>query len=124
LEGAKKVHAFVRDADDAIEWIEEKEMLVQSDVFGHDLQSVQALIVKHQGFEQDLAAISGQVESITKTAQLLLQQFPDASEHIHTKHEEMVSAWNTLLEHAQKRKAKLSSAESLQMYFNNYRELL
>lgn len=51
LEGAKKVHAFVRDADDAIEWIQEKEIPVQSEDFGHDLQSVQALIEKHQGFE-------------------------------------------------------------------------
>lgn len=51
LEGAKKVHAFVRDADDAIEWIEEKELSAQSEAFGHDLESVQALIVKHQGFE-------------------------------------------------------------------------
>lgn len=74
--------------------------------------------------QQDLAAISAQVEAITKAAEHLLQQFPDASEHIHTKHEEMVSAWNVLLEQAQKRKARLSSAEHLQMYFNDYRELL
>ena len=51
LKGAKHVHTFVRDADDAIEWIQEKDTLVSSPDFGQDLQSVQALIVKHEGFE-------------------------------------------------------------------------
>ena len=65
-----------------------------------------------------------QVESITAEAEKLLQLFPDAQEHIATKHEEMVHSWNTLLEKAQTRKEKLQSAEHLQMYFNDYRELL
>jgi hypothetical protein len=48
---AKKVHVFVRDADDAIEWIEEKDLLLSSEEYGQDLTTVQALIVKHQVFE-------------------------------------------------------------------------
>ena len=64
------------------------------------------------------------MESITSEAEKLLQQFPDAQEHIASKHEEMVHAWNTLLEKAQARKDKLQAAENLQMYFNDYRELL
>lgn len=51
LAGAKRVHTFVRDADDAIEWIQEKDLMVSTDDFGRDLQSVQALSVKHEGFE-------------------------------------------------------------------------
>lgn len=56
-----QVHAFVRDADDAMEWIQEKDNWVSSDDYGHDLDSVRALVAKHDGFEQDLAAISNQV---------------------------------------------------------------
>jgi len=51
LSNAKKVHAYVRDADDTIEWIEEKDLLVSSEDYGHDLFTVQALIVKQEGFE-------------------------------------------------------------------------
>ena len=51
LAGARKVHAYVRDADDVIERIQEKDMIVSSENYGHDLESVQALIVKHEGFE-------------------------------------------------------------------------
>ena len=51
MSNAKKVHAYVRDADDTIEWIEEKDLLVSSEDYGHDLVTVQALIVKQEGFE-------------------------------------------------------------------------
>ena len=64
LDGAKQVHAFVGDADDAIEWIQEKEIWVSSQDYGHDLEGVRALIAKHEGFEQDLAAISEQVRRL------------------------------------------------------------
>ena len=70
-----------------------------------------------------MAAISDQVEIITKEAERLIATFPDAQEHIAAKHEEMVGAWNTLVERGGHRKEKLTQAEQLQMYFNDYREL-
>ncbi|KAK7105089.1 spectrin beta chain, non-erythrocytic 5-like isoform X3 [Littorina saxatilis] len=123
LAGAKEVHLYGRDADDTLEWIQEKDGIVSSDDYGHDLESVQALISRHDGLERDLAAISEQVETITKEAERLIGSFPDAQEHIALKHEEMVHSWNTLVEKATHRKEKLNQAEQLQMYFNDYREL-
>ena len=73
--------------------------------------------------QRDLAAISEQVETITKEAERLISLFPDAQEHIAAKHEEMVQSWNMLVEKATQRKEKLAQAEQLQMYFNDYREL-
>ena len=51
LAGAKKVHAFVRDADDTIEWIEEKDLVASSEDYGQDIESIKALTVKHGVFE-------------------------------------------------------------------------
>jgi len=51
LAGAKRVHAFVCDADDAIAWIQEKDTILSSEDYGHDLESVRALLAKHEGFE-------------------------------------------------------------------------
>ncbi|BFZ07506.1 hypothetical protein BsWGS_10543 [Bradybaena similaris] len=123
LNGAKEVHMYGRDADDTLEWIQEKDLIVSGDDYGHDLESSQALMSRHEGLERDMAAISEQVENITKEAERLINTFPDAQEHIATKHEEMVGAWNTLVEKASQRKEKLAQAEQLQMYFNDYREL-
>lgn len=73
--------------------------------------------------QRDLAAINEQVEIITREAERLIVQFPDAQEHIAAKHEEMVQAWNSLVNKSTHRKEKLLQAEQLQMYFNDYREL-
>ncbi|XP_048733527.1 spectrin alpha chain, non-erythrocytic 1-like isoform X2 [Ostrea edulis] len=123
LAAAKEVHMYGRDADDTLDWIQEKEGVVSAEDYGHDLESVQSLMSKHEGFERDLAAISEQVESITKEAERLIGQYPDAQEHIAVKHEEMVQCWNVLVEKASQRKEKLQQADQLQLYFNDYREL-
>ena len=48
---AKQVHIYGRDADDTLEWIQEKEGVVSSDDFGRDLESAQALVIKHEVLE-------------------------------------------------------------------------
>lgn len=61
LAGAKQVHMFDRTADETISWIQEKEAALSSDGYGHDLETIQALARKHQGFETDLGAVKEQV---------------------------------------------------------------
>uniref|UniRef100_A0A8C0VRC8 Spectrin alpha chain, non-erythrocytic 1 n=1 Tax=Cyanistes caeruleus TaxID=156563 RepID=A0A8C0VRC8_CYACU len=57
LGSAHEVQRFHRDADETKEWIEEKNQALNTDNYGHDLASVQALQRKHEGFERDLAAL-------------------------------------------------------------------
>ena len=71
------MHAFVGDADDAIEWIQEKEIWVTSQDYGKDLEEVRALIAKHEGFEQDLAAISEQGRGHMKVGWLIIRNQSD-----------------------------------------------
>lgn len=61
-----------RDADETKEWIEEKNQALNTDNYGHDLASVQALQRKHEGFERDLAALGDKV----RTFELLYWLFP------------------------------------------------
>lgn len=53
--------SYCRDADETKEWIEEKNQALNTDNYGHDLASVQALQRKHEGFERDLAALGDKV---------------------------------------------------------------
>lgn len=55
---------LLRDADETKEWIEEKNQALNTDNYGHDLASVQALQRKHEGFERDLAALGDKVRLI------------------------------------------------------------
>ncbi|KAK2588759.1 hypothetical protein KPH14_001641 [Odynerus spinipes] len=124
LAGAKQVHMFDRTADETISWIQEKEAALSSDGYGHDLETIQALVRKHQGFETDLGAVKEQVESLMEEAMRLIELFPDARIHIDVKHQEAEAAWNELLEKAAQRRSKLSQAEQLQSYLGEYRDLL
>ncbi|XP_066955513.1 spectrin beta chain, non-erythrocytic 5 isoform X7 [Macrobrachium rosenbergii] len=124
LAGAKQVHVFDRNADETISWIAEKDAFISSEDYGHDLETIQGLARRHQGFERDLAAVKEQVESVVEEAKRLAELFPDAREHISVKHEETVEAWNDLLDKSAQRKDKLYQAEKLQSYFDDYRELM
>ncbi|XP_037069817.1 spectrin beta chain, non-erythrocytic 1-like [Pollicipes pollicipes] len=124
LLGAKQVHVFDRDADETIGWIAEKEAALSTDDYGHDLDSIQALVRRHQGFERDLAAVKEQVEQVVAEAKRLAAQFPDARDHISVKHEDTVQAWNDLLDKSAQRKDKLEQAADIQAYFDEYRDLM
>lgn len=51
LIAAKQVHIYGRDADDTLEWIQEKEGVVSREDYGHDLESAQGLVIKHDALE-------------------------------------------------------------------------
>lgn len=51
LAGAKQVHTFDRSADETISWILEKDNVLSNEDYGHDLETIQALVRRHEGFE-------------------------------------------------------------------------
>jgi len=73
--------------------------------------------------QQDLAALSAQVDKTTTMYKTLLHEFPDASDHMTAKQDELMTEWNSLLEKARLRTERLHEAESVQLYFDDYRSL-
>ena len=61
-----KSFSCTKDADETIQWINEKDALISSDDSAKDLASVQALQRKHEGVERDLAAL--EVKKIYKSS--------------------------------------------------------
>jgi len=90
LDGALKVHTFDRKADETIEWIEEKNN--QEFV----LTNIHSLILKNDIFINDVNAVQKQVDLLEIQAKELIQQFPDAIDHIQHKLNETNNAMNNL----------------------------
>ncbi|XP_025833247.1 spectrin beta chain, non-erythrocytic 1 [Agrilus planipennis] len=124
LLGAKQVHLFDRTADETIAWIIEKDATLALETYEQDLESIQALIRKHQAFETELAAVKEQVEAVCKEAKKLSELFPDAEEHIEVKKEDTLSSWEELQIKAEQRRNNLQEAEQLQTYFDEHRDLM
>merc|ERR1719445_207309 len=124
LSGAKQVHVFDKNADETISWIGEKEAEMSADETGHDLETIQSLLERHQGLQRDLAAIQEQVKAVEKEAAVLCELFPDAAAHIQTKREYLNEAIQNLLFLASEREDKLRQNHQIQRYFDDYRELM
>lgn len=124
LAGAKQVHVFDRTADETITWIGEKEATLLTEDYGQDLETIQALVRKHEVFNTELAAVKEQVESVIAEAKKLSETFPDAKEHIEVKRDETIESWSDLMEKTIARIDRLKQAEQLQAYFDEYRDLL
>lgn len=124
LAGAKQVHVYDRRADETIAWIAEKEANLLSEDYGQDLETIQALVRKHDVFNTELGAVKEQVDAVIEEAKRLAETYPDAKEHIEVKRDETMDIWSELLEKTVARKDKLKQAEQLQAYFDEYRDLM
>ncbi|KAI1882449.1 hypothetical protein AGOR_G00250870 [Albula goreensis] len=124
LGSAHEVQRFHRDADETKEWIEEKNQALNTDNYGHDLASVQALQRKHEGFERDLAALGDKVNSLGETADRLMQTHQEAVDDITEKRKELNTAWTSLVGRADQRKEKLSNSHDLQRFLSDFRDLM
>lgn len=124
LAGAKQVHVYDRRADETITWISEKEANLLSEDYGQDLETIQALVRKHDVFNTELGAVKEQVDGVIEEAKRLAEIYPDAKEHIEVKRDETMEMWSELLEKTVARKGKLKQAEQLQAYFDEYRDLM
>lgn len=61
LEAAGEIHRFNRDVAEALARIQEKFKSIPEDL-GRDVNSVQSLLRKHEGFENDLVALEAQLQ--------------------------------------------------------------
>merc|ERR1719422_2284142 len=124
LSGAKQVHVFDKNADETISWIGEKEAEISTDELGQDLETIQSLLERQQGFQRDLAAIQQQVAAVEQEASILCELFPDAAAHIEAKREDTGMALVNLLQMSAARDEKLKQNQQIQRYFDDYRDLM
>ncbi|XP_077987102.1 spectrin alpha chain, non-erythrocytic 1-like isoform X2 [Glandiceps talaboti] len=124
LGSAHEVQRFFRDADETKDWISEKDNALNTDNYGHDLHSVQALQRKHQGLERDLAALGDKVHQLDDTAGRLIQTHPESADSITDKQHEIDDAFSNLQRRADARKTKLDDSYDLQRFLTDYRDLM
>lgn len=62
LTAAAEIHRFNRDVAEALSRIQEKYSVISVDDLGRDMHSVQSLLRKHEGYENDLVALEAQLQ--------------------------------------------------------------
>ncbi|CAF0847409.1 unnamed protein product [Brachionus calyciflorus] len=124
LMSAHEVQRFQRDADETMDWINEKNDALNMDFeFGHDLPSVKRLQRKHDGFERDLEALGDRIRELDDISQKLMNTHQAQAEDIYQKQIRIQQAWTELTQKADARKAKLLDAFDYQNFIANFRDL-
>lgn len=123
LDDINAVQRYHRDCDEAKEWIDEKDLRLNTDDVGKDLTSVQRLIRKHDALERDLVALGDRVKQLDVKAADLAQTHPQEAEGICQHQEQINQAWNDLTAKAEARKTKLLDSLDLQKFLADGRDL-
>ncbi|NXW82166.1 SPTN5 protein, partial [Alopecoenas beccarii] len=121
---ARHVHQYDHDVDEVKGWMQEKEAVVDIEDYGYDLPGVQTLLSQLEGVEGDLGAIMKELERIRGEAWHLSRTYPQVKENIMERLTDVDECWENLGQKFTERKARLSQAEQVQLYFNDCRELM
>ncbi|XP_008936894.1 PREDICTED: spectrin beta chain, non-erythrocytic 5-like, partial [Merops nubicus] len=124
LRAAREVHQYDHDVDEVKGWMQEKEAVVDIEDYGYDLPGVQTLLSQLEGVERDLGAIMKELERIRGEAWHLSRTYPQVKENIMERLTDVDECWQNLDKKFLERKARLSQAEQVQLYFNDCRELM
>ncbi|GAV01441.1 hypothetical protein RvY_12154 [Ramazzottius varieornatus] len=124
LLGAQEIQRFNRDADETLIWIGEREVAVQSDDFGKDLPSVQALLRKHDAAERDLLALQEKVTLLMEDGARMRDSHPDEAAQIDEKLAEVTRRWEALRSRATARKQRLDDSQLVHRFLSEYRDLI
>uniref|UniRef100_A0A665WJF7 Spectrin alpha chain, non-erythrocytic 1 n=1 Tax=Echeneis naucrates TaxID=173247 RepID=A0A665WJF7_ECHNA len=113
---AQKLVQYLRECEDALDWISDKEAMATSEELGQDLEHVELLQKKFEEFQTDLAAHEERVNEVNQLAAKLIQETHPEAELILRKQEEVNDAWQRLKGLAQQRQAKLFGAAEVQRF--------
>lgn len=114
LQQTAKLVKYVRDCDEFIFWINDKETFVNSEETGHDLEHVQVLQKKYEEFQKDLSNHEDQILELNRRAdELVSDSHPDVTQ-IRLKQKEVNDAWNKLRSNASQRQERLFGAHEVQ----------
>ncbi|KAI6645819.1 Spectrin alpha chain, non-erythrocytic 1-like [Oopsacas minuta] len=123
LEGALKVHTFIRDLDDIDIRITEKVLSISSEL-GKDLIEVEALQRKHERLELDLSAIEKGLDQLNSEAERLSDSNQASASHIEERFNSVISNWELFCEKVDERKLRLADSLQYQKFLSNARDLL
>ncbi|KAK9511533.1 hypothetical protein O3M35_000170 [Rhynocoris fuscipes] len=114
LQQALVLVQFLRQCDEVMFWIKDKEMFVTTDEFGQDLEHVEVLQRKFDEFQKDMASQEYRVTEVNELADKLVSDGHPEREMILKRKEELNEAWTRLRQQALMRQEKLFGAHEIQ----------
>ncbi|RWS27338.1 hypothetical protein B4U80_10632, partial [Leptotrombidium deliense] len=107
---------FYRDTEQADTWMSKQEAFLANEDLGDSLDSVEALIKKHEDFEKSLAAQEEKIKALDEFAAKLVEGRHYAADDVAQRRSALLERRNALLERSNKRRAILEDSFKLQQF--------
>lgn len=117
LEDSLQLHHFFRDAEDELQWLNEKEVQASSKDLGTSLSSVQSLQKKHQALEAEILSQEPSISSLFQRGQQMIRDGHFACEDIETLSNLLQNKLSNLRDVTSIRRLRLLDAVESQMFY-------
>uniref|UniRef100_A0A915I988 Uncharacterized protein n=1 Tax=Romanomermis culicivorax TaxID=13658 RepID=A0A915I988_ROMCU len=115
---------FYRDTDQAETWMTKQEAFLSNEDLGDSLDSVEALIKKHEDFEKSLAAQEEKIKALDEFATKLIEGQHYAADDVTKRRQRLLERRAALLTKANRRRAMLEDAYRLQQFDRDCDEMI
>ncbi|XP_053955094.1 spectrin beta chain, non-erythrocytic 5 isoform X2 [Anastrepha ludens] len=117
LEDSLSLQQFLRDAEDELQWLTEKEAIANSQDLGSSLIAVQVLQKKHQGLEAEIISQEPLIKALIQRGQQMIRDDHFASEQVQYKCDLLQKKLVNLRDVASIRRLRLLDAVESQMFY-------
>lgn len=116
LKQALRLVQFMRECDEVMFWINDKEAFVSSEEFGQDLEHVEVLQKKFDEFQKDLQNHEDKVTEVNNLAEQLVSDGHPEEDTIRSRQQEVNEAWRRLKDLSLLRQERLFGAHEIQRF--------
>lgn len=121
---ALSLYKLLSESDGVEQWIGEKEKMLLTMIPGKDIEDVEIMKHRYDGFDKEMNANASRVAVVNQLArQLLHVEHPD-SEQIIARQNHLNEEWSTLRETAESKREQLNSAHGVQTFYIECRETI
>jgi len=124
LEDALKLLQFLREYDEVMYWMSDREKQLTTTDFGSDLEQVEMLQKKFDELQKDLNNHEPRIDEVDKKGNTLIEADHHDKELVEEKLRTMHDAWEKLKKLALQRQDKLGGAHEIQRFKHNVDETL
>lgn len=123
LEQSHKLHLFLRNADQALTWIANKESFLSSEERSDSLDTVETLLKKQMNLEKSITAYKDKIEALREyTEQLIGDQHCD-SQLISSRRDLVLEKWKKLQHRASTKSGNLGESKILFQFLRDAQEV-
>ncbi|XP_062554879.1 spectrin beta chain isoform X1 [Armigeres subalbatus] len=121
---ALSLYKLISESDGVEQWISEKERMLQTMVPGKDIEDVEIMKHRYDGFDKEMNANASRVAVVNQLARQLLHVEHPNSEEIIEKQNHLNQSWSKLREQAESKRDDLKSAHGVQTFYIECRETI